>query len=278
MDDFPRSLSVLSSPPRVQIGDIAFDRVTRDEAVERIVAMARRRDGARYVCTGNLDHLHLAEHNLAFRGAYERADLVVADGAPVLWLSHLLPGLVLPERVCGSDLFWDVARASATQGLRLFLLGGSPGSAARAADAIERRHPGARVVGTYCPPFETFATEAEQARIREVVRAANPDVLLVAFGAPKQEIWIADNKDKLGVPLSIGVGGTFEMAAGVTKRAPTFYQRAGLEWLYRFAQEPKRLFRRYFVNDVPTLFRLAGRAVLPHGRVRASAQHRNPVE
>jgi N-acetylglucosaminyldiphosphoundecaprenol N-acetyl-beta-D-mannosaminyltransferase len=128
------------------------------------------------------------------------------------------------------------------------------------------RYPGAKIVGTYCPPFETFDTEAEQRRIREVVRSANPDILLVAFGAPKQEKWIAANKDLLGVPVSIGVGGSFEMAAGMLKRAPKWVQKAGLEWFYRFAQQPKRLFQRYFVDDLPYLLGAAVRTAV--ARVR----------
>jgi N-acetylglucosaminyldiphosphoundecaprenol N-acetyl-beta-D-mannosaminyltransferase len=143
----------------------------------------------------------------------------------------------------------------------LFFLGGSPGSAARAAEAVLERYPNALVSGTYCPPRETFHTPEEQTAIRRFVRHASPDVLLVALGAPKQEKWMAANKDLLGVPVSIGVGGSFEMAAGVVHRAPRWMQRTGLEWLYRFAQEPARLFRRYWVDDLPYLVRAAARAL-----------------
>lgn len=249
--------------PRVTIAGVAFDRLTMHDAVAAVVELARARDRSRYVCTANLDHLYLTARDASFLEVYRRADLVVADGAPVVWLSRLLAaaeGGPLPERVAGSDLFWELARASAEHGLGLFFLGGRPGAAARAARVAERAHPGARVLGTYCPPFETFETEEEQARIRTIVRAAAPDVLLVAFGAPKQEKWIAANKDALGVPVSIGVGGSFEMAAGMKQRAPRWLQRVGLEWLYRFAQEPTRLFGRYFVRDLPHLAVLAARA------------------
>lgn len=248
---------------RVSVAGLGFDRVTIEEATACIVAMARLRDRARYVCTGNLDHLRLAQRDAAFRAAYEQADLVVADGAPVVWLSRLFHAASrpLPERVAGSDLFWELARASAEQRLRLFFLGGAPGSAVRAAIAAERRHPGTSIVGTYCPPIETFETEEEQWRIHGIVRAAAPDVLLVGLGAPKQESWITKHKDALGVPVSIGVGGSFELAAGIKRRAPLAFQRAGLEWLYRFAQEPRRLFQRYFVQDLPTFLGLAGTAL-----------------
>lgn len=250
---------------RVNVDELKFDKVTMKEAVRRIVRMAKRHDRARYVCTGNLDHLVIAERDPEFRAAYKKADLVVADGAPVVWLSRIAPraaGGPLPERVAGSDLFWELARASGEQNLRLFFLGGVPGSAAKAAEIVEQRHRGARVAGTYCPPFEAFDTPEEQARIRRIVRRAAPDVLLVALGAPKQEKWIMANKDLLGVPVSIGVGGSFEMAAGVRTRAPMWLQKLGLEWLYRFAQEPKRLFRRYFVEDLPYFAGAAARAVV----------------
>ncbi len=246
---------------RIHVDEIAFDRVTMSEAVARIVAMARAKDRPRYVCTGNLDHLVLASRDQEFAAVYQNADLAVADGAPVVWLSRL-GARELPERVAGSDLFWELVRASAETGIRLFFLGGMPGAAAKAAAIAEQRHPGARIAGTYCPPHATFNTPDEQSSIREIVRSAAPDVLLVAFGAPKQEKWIAANRNALGVPVAIGVGGSFEMAAGMRERAPLWLQRIGLEWLYRFAQEPTRLFRRYFVDDLPYLVRAAGRAAM----------------
>ena len=261
----------LSTKARVRIDDVEFDRVTMRETVSRIVAMARRHDRARYVCTGNLDHLVILSKDDGFRAAYDGADLVVADGAPIVWLSKLAGDeTALPERVAGSDLFWELTKASSESGIRLFFLGGVPGAAAKAAAIAEKRYPGANICGTYCPPFETFATDEEQKRIRDIVRAARPDVLLVAFGAPKQEKWIAANKDLLGVPVSIGVGGSFEMAAGILKRAPAWLQHLGLEWLYRFAQQPRRLFERYFVNDMPYLFGATLRTAL--ARLRGPAR------
>jgi N-acetylglucosaminyldiphosphoundecaprenol N-acetyl-beta-D-mannosaminyltransferase len=260
---------VLPLAPRISVDDLTFDKVTMKEAVRRIVRMAKRRDRARYVCTGNLDHLVLAERDAHFRDAYRKADLVVADGAPVVWLSRIASratGGSLPERVAGSDLFWELARVSGETNLRLFFLGGMPGAAAKAAEVVEQRHPGARIAGTYCPPFEAFETRDEQAKIRRIIRQAAPDILLVAFGAPKQEKWIAANKDQLGVPVSLGVGGSFEMASGVRRRAPRWLQRSGLEWLYRFAQEPTRLFQRYFVDDLPYLAGAAARAVVQRFR------------
>jgi N-acetylglucosaminyldiphosphoundecaprenol N-acetyl-beta-D-mannosaminyltransferase len=262
---------VLPLASRISVDDLAFDRVSMKEALRRIVRMAKKRDHARYVCTGNLDHLVLAERDLDFRDAYKKADLVVADGAPVVWLSRIASSAALSERVTGSDLFWELARVSGEADLRIFFLGGVPGSADKAAEAVRRRHPSAKIVGTYCPPFETFDTEAEQDKIRRVVRQASPDILLVAFGAPKQEKWITLHKDELGVPVSIGVGGSFELAAGIRRRAPRWLQRSGLEWLYRFALEPRRLFERYFMNDLPYLAGAVARALACRARPRLPA-------
>lgn len=241
---------------RVDVDGLFFDDVTMSEATARIVELASRRDRPRFVCTGNLDHLAIAAQDAEFKAAYEAADLVVADGAPVVWLSKL-GGTPLRERVAGSDLFWTLGRASADTGVTLFFLGGVEGAAEAAKAELEKRYPGVRIVGTYCPPFKTFATEEEQDRIQREVQRASPDVLLVAFGAPKQEKWIHANKDRLGVPVSIGVGGSFEMASGMLKRAPVWMQRSGLEWAYRFAQQPRRLFDRYIVRDLPHLAKAA---------------------
>lgn len=248
---------------RVPVAHVAFDNLTMTEAVAQIVQMAQKTDRPRYVCTGNLDHLVLLSRDDEFRRIYGAADLVLADGAPVVWLSRLSRGhRPLRERVAGSDLFWEMARASAATGVRLFFLGGAPGAADAAAEAVRQRYPAAQVSGTYCPPFSRFHDPEEQARIHATIRAAQPDILLVAFGAPKQEKWIAAHKDLVGVPVAIGVGGTFEMASGQVRRAPRWAQRTGLEWAYRFLQEPSRLFRRYFLRDLPFLLILTARALL----------------
>lgn len=249
---------------KIFVANVAFHNVTMKEAVARIVQMAQKTEKPRYVCTGNLDHLVTLERDPEFRAIYRNSDLTLADGKPVVLLSRLAATSARPalkERVTGSDLFWELARASEATGLRLFFLGGLPCAADLAKDAVLRRHPGAQVCGTYCPSFETFATPDEQARIREAICAAQPDILLVGFGAPKQEKWIAANKDLLSVPVSIGVGGCFEMAGGVVKRAPFWMQECGLEWAYRFLQEPTRLWHRYFVRDLPFLVKTVGRTL-----------------
>lgn len=240
----------------MNITGLRFDNVTMQEAVNRVLMMAQRRDRARYVCTGNLDHLRLANEDPEFFCAYWDADLVVADGTPVVWLSKLL-GKPLKERVTGIDLFRNVCAAAGRAGLKVFLLGGLPGSAEKAREVFEAEYPGINIVGSVCPPHESFDSEVTQRFIRESIKVAKPDILFVGLGAPKQEKWISENVAALKVPVSIGVGGAFEMVAGVRKRAPKWMQRVGLEWFYRFAQEPRRLFDRYFRKDMPFLLKAA---------------------
>lgn len=244
---------------RVQVGGVGFDNVTMREAVAKIVVMARRTDRPRYVCTGNLDHLVTLQRDREFALIYGDADLVLADGMPIVWLSRWCSGGPLKERVAGSDLFWELAHASHEEGIRLFFLGGSPGSAAGAAEALRNRYPDACVSGMYCPSFAEFGSEAEEARIHDAIREARPDVLLVAFGAPKQEKWIVSTLDRHRVPVSIGVGGSFEMACGVVQRAPQWMQRCGLEWTHRLLQEPSRMWRRYLQRDIPFFLALSAR-------------------
>ena len=194
--------------------------------------------------------------DLEFRRIYSMADLVVADGMPLVWLSHLA-GAPLKERVAGSDMFWEIGRASAQYGLRLFLLGGMPCSAQIAAKKLEKQYPGAVIAGAYCPPYGSLDDPEENAKVMDLIAKAQPDVLMVGLGAPKQEKWIAAHLDQMDVPVSIGVGASFDMAAGMVKRAPVWMQHAGLEWMFRLIQEPGRLWDRYIMRDLPYLFSAA---------------------
>jgi N-acetylglucosaminyldiphosphoundecaprenol N-acetyl-beta-D-mannosaminyltransferase len=256
---------------QVVIGNTRFDNVTMAEAVEGILQLVHKTDSPQHVCTGNLDHLALLKEDAEFRAIYSSAALVLADGMPIVWLSRLRPDTAdLVERVAGSDLLFELCRASAWTGLKLFFLGGMPGAAEAAKLALEERFPGVRICGVYCPPKETFETPEEQAKIAELLRACNPDVLLVGLGAPKQEKWIARHKMQLSVPVSIGVGGSFEMAAGIVLRAPRLVQRTGMEWAWRLLQDPKRLYKRYICRDLPLLLALVGEALLVRSGLKKS--------
>jgi N-acetylglucosaminyldiphosphoundecaprenol N-acetyl-beta-D-mannosaminyltransferase len=255
---------------KTPVASIIFDVVTMQETVTRIREMVAQRAFGGYVCTGNLDHLVMLDRDEEFQCIYKQADLVLADGMPVVWLSRLTGETKITERVAGSDLFWELAKASDAHQLRLFFLGGYEGSAELARKAVLAKHPNAQICGLYCPPHKTFATPEEQTKIREMICEAKPDILFVGLGAPKQEKWIYENRHKLDVPVSIGVGGTFEMAGGVVKRAPQWMGRMGIEWTYRLLQDPKRLWKRYVIDDIPflvkTLWRIAVARVTRNNR------------
>ncbi len=237
------------------LGGVRFDNVKMSEAVAAIVKMAQKTETPRMVCTANLDHLATMQDDQDFRQIYREADFVVADGMPLVWLSHIA-GCPLKERVAGSDLFWELGRASSLTSVRLFFLGGQVGSAEKASLKLQQVFPGAQIVGTYCPPHGTLNDPEEDQRIREAIDAAQPDILLVGFGSPKQEKWIYEHRDVLNVPVSIGVGAAFDMAAGAVKRAPLWLQHSGFEWAFRLVQEPRRLWHRYIKRDLPYLVRL----------------------
>jgi N-acetylglucosaminyldiphosphoundecaprenol N-acetyl-beta-D-mannosaminyltransferase len=228
---------------RFRLGRLALDRVTRGEAVAAAVALAEAGRSA-YVVTPNADHVVRAETDDDFVKICEGADLVLADGMPVVWASRLL-GEPLPERVTGSDLMPALCAAAADAGLSIYLLGGMPGEAEAAAANLCARHPALRVAGTYCPPFGFEHDEAECRRIVGRINAVAPAFVFVGVGSPKQEKWIAAWRHELRCGVLLGIGITIAFLAGTVKRAPPWMQKTGTEWLYRLIQEPQRLFKRY---------------------------------
>lgn len=226
-----------------------IDNVTLDEAVSTIIKWIDSHDTPRYVVTPNVDHVVRLQHDNEFRNIYQNADLVLADGMPLLWAAKFL-GTPLHEKVSGSDLFIKFCETTARKKCRLFFLGGNPGDAQKAKEVLVRQNPGLLVVGVYCPLFGFEKDEQERKKIVELIKASNPDILFVGLGAPKQEQWIYENYQKIKVPVSIGIGISFSFAAGTIKRAPVWMQKAGLEWFWRTMMEPRRLWKRYFVDDM----------------------------
>jgi N-acetylglucosaminyldiphosphoundecaprenol N-acetyl-beta-D-mannosaminyltransferase len=237
----------------VNIHDVWIDKIDRAGALARIDDFVAA-GTPHHVVTANVDYLRLTGQVPGFRDLINTADLVLPDGMPLLWGSRLL-GSPLPERVTGVDMLVDCAGLAAAKGYGLFLLGAGPGVAEEAARVLRARCPGVRVVGTYAPPMRPLTPSENEATVR-VIQEMQPDMLFVAFGAPKQDQWIRAHLDRLGVPVCMGVGGAFDMLAGRVKRAPTWMQHGGLEWLYRVTQEPTRLWQRYFVHDLPCFVRL----------------------
>ena len=231
--------------PPIAILGVPFDNVTKAEAVRQVEEMiASRRP--HYVVTPNVDFLVQARRDVELRRILFEAHLVLCDGTPLVWASRLL-GNALPERVAGADLVPLLIQIAAQKKYRLFLLGATPDSARRAVSRLETKYPGLIIAGHYSPPFKQLL-DMDHEEIKRRVREANPDLLFVSFGCPKQEKWVAMHYRDLAVPVTAGVGATIDFLAGQVKRAPSWMQRTGTEWIFRLAQEPRRLFRRYMTD------------------------------
>jgi N-acetylglucosaminyldiphosphoundecaprenol N-acetyl-beta-D-mannosaminyltransferase len=232
---------------RVRIGEIAMDPLTFAQAIDAIERLVRAGAGGT-VFTPNVDHFVLAEEDPRFRSAYAATDLALVDGTPVLWAARAL-GTPLPEKVSGSDLLLPVVERAARYGWRVYLLGAAPGVADRVKATLERDFPGVAIVGTSSPNVDLSKDVSEQAAILKEVSETHPHILFLALGSPKQEIWAHRIREKLKPTVVIGVGASFDFVAGTAKRSPRWISELGLEWLYRLAHEPRRLWKRYLVRD-----------------------------
>lgn len=233
---------------RVNIGGIEIDKYSFDEVTERIVDHALTSGAPEYVVTPNAQHILTLQKDAHFREIYRKAFLVVPDGVSLLWSAKFLR-TPLNGRVNGTDLFERVCAVAQEKGLKLFFLGGRPGAAELAKETLQARHPGLKIVGTHCPPYGFESQPAELALINAKIKAAAPDILFVGLGAPKQESWIYDNYQNLNVPISVGIGVSFELVANMVQRAPVWMQKWGLEWLFRLIVEPQRLWKRYIMGN-----------------------------
>ena len=232
---------------RVPIGHALVDSCSFQEAHTAILSHSQTGSQTAYVITPNAQHIVLLNSDARLREIYQNADLVVPDGISLLFAARLF-GRTLPERVTGVDLFQSLCAGAAEANLKVFFLGGLPGSADLAAARLRQQSPGLKVE-TYCPPFGFEKDSAELDRIANLIRIAEPQILFVGLGAPKQEYWIFDHCRSLGVNVCMGIGGSFEMVSGVVKRAPNWVRAIGCEWLYRLSLEPKRLWRRYLIGN-----------------------------
>lgn len=235
----------LPSLAKTPVWGLDFALVTMQDVIDRadrIVALRL----CQYFITANLNYLMLSSKHADLARVNADADLMIADGFPVVmrsWFNQTR----LPGRVAGSDMIIELARLSAEKGYRIYFLGGAPGVAAQAASKLQSMFPSLQIAGCAAPPFRAL-TEAEQSKLFSEIRDSKADILLVAFGQPKGERWIAEHHQTLNVPLSIQLGASFDFLAGTAKRAPKFWQWTGCEWLYRTLHEPKRLAPRYFGN------------------------------
>lgn len=228
-----------------RIWGIDYHAVDMQDALLFLEAWIRRRIPG-YAITSNLNYSMLCRHESRLSKFTERAALVLCDGMPILWRSFANVQK-LPERVAGSDLIYRLAELCQANGFRLYLYGAAPGIADKTAEVLLSKYPKLKIAGVQCPPFHATSSAEIQASLQKI-KAAKPDVLLVALGQPKGEYWIEDHYQELGVPMSIQVGASFDFVAGKAKRAPVMFQKTGLEWLYRALHDPRRLVPRYTKN------------------------------
>lgn len=237
----------------VAILGVPIDNLSMDE-VMRVIEDQITEGGFHQVATANVDFLIKSIHDEELHEILCRCDLVLPDGMPLVWASRMM-GQALKERVTGADLVPRLLQVSARRGYRIFLLGAEDESSARATAWIEAHYPGACVAGRYSPDFKPL-DEMDHEEILRRIEIARPDVLLVAFGNPKQEKWIAMHRHRLRVPLCVGIGGSLDFLSGKVSRAPEWMQASSLEWAYRLYQEPTRLAKRYLVDAVGLFYYL----------------------
>lgn len=243
-----------SSAPKINIAGTGISNVTLQETMQLldtwIEAGAKKR-----VCVTPVNCIVWAANNPALQELYNNADLTLCDGVPLIWASSFLGKGKLKGRVTGLDLLPQYMAHCAEKGYSQFLLGAKEGVGESLKQWAENKFPGTIIKGVYSPPFaEQFSKEENDKMIR-MINEAEPDILWVSLTAPKQDYWIAEHLSQLNVSIAIGVGGAFEVAAGLIPRAPVWMQKAGLEWLYRLYREPRRLYRRYII-EAPAFFPL----------------------
>lgn len=222
--------------------------LTLQETVQAIGQFVDARQQA-YVVEVNTDVMIKIEEDAYLRRITDEADLVLVDGQPLVWVAKMYKRPV-KEKVSGSDLSLALCRMAQEKGYSLFILGGKEGVAATAKERLEKQFPGLAVAGVYSPPLGFEKDETELAKVRNSISAVSPDIVLTCFGCPKQEKWIYENYRGIDARVFLCAGATVDFLAGNVRRAPAWISRIGLEWFYRFLKEPKRLFKRYFIDDM----------------------------
>jgi N-acetylglucosaminyldiphosphoundecaprenol N-acetyl-beta-D-mannosaminyltransferase len=247
-----KDTSAKSSSPgatrRSFIGNVGIDSYTESSLVDEVLQHSLHGKGTRQIVTVNAQIYVLADKSIRYRECLLSAEYLCADGMPLVWACNCL-GRMNISRIAGVDLIDRLCEHGATEGLKVFLLGGRPNSAARAARSLSRRHRGLEIAGVSCPDwgFETRAETLDP--VLEQIAKAKPHIVFVALGAPKQEFFIDDWIRPLNVPIGIGVGGSFEFLSGLVDRAPMWMQTGGLEWVFRLSGDPKRMWKRYLIGN-----------------------------
>lgn len=233
---------------KIELLNTCVNNVTMGETLESIEHFIAG-DKKRYIVAINVDVIMKIENDKYLKEIADNADMVLVDGTPLVWISKLYKRPV-KEKISGSDLVPKVCELASEKGYSIFFIGGKEGVAEEAKKKLESKLLGIKIVGTYAPPFGFEKDEQEIKKINSIISRAKPDILVACFGCPKQEKFIYENIDKYDAKVSICAGATIDFLAGNVKRAPKWISEYGFEWFYRFAQEPRRLFKRYFVDDM----------------------------
>jgi len=232
--------------PRVNILGVGISAINMATALE-IIEKWITEQSPHYVCVTPVHSVMDCQHSPALRHIQNASGLSTPDGMPLVWLSRL-KGFRHVERVYGPDLMLALCERSAAKGYRHFFYGGAEGVPEQLASVLQKRFPGLQVAGTFSPPFRPLTPEEDE-QIVQIINKAAPDVVWVGLGSPKQEYWMAEHVGRLTAPVLIGVGAAFDFLTGRKPQAPRWMQRAGLEWLFRLLTEPRRLWRRYLINN-----------------------------
>jgi N-acetylglucosaminyldiphosphoundecaprenol N-acetyl-beta-D-mannosaminyltransferase len=239
-------IMISGDPPRVNILGVGISALSMESALEQSEALLNRGDNG-YVCVTGVHGIIEAQSNEAFRAILNKSFLSTPDGMPTVWLGHL-HGFKHMTRVYGPDFMLKMCELSVSRGYRHFLYGGRPGVAEELRGELTRRYPGLQIVGTYTPPFRPLNAEEEQ-DLQLQLEASEADILWCGLSTPKQERFMAAYSSRLPVKLMVGVGAAFDLLSGNLSEAPDWMKRSGLQWLYRLIKEPKRLWRRYLLNN-----------------------------
>ncbi|HWR39938.1 MAG TPA: WecB/TagA/CpsF family glycosyltransferase [Patescibacteria group bacterium] len=223
---------------QVCVLSVRVDAISMADALSTIEEYIDHQPPPRLIATANAEMVMMAAEDAELAAALNAAALIVPDGAGVVWAARHT-GHPVPERVAGYDLVQNLLARAPRKNYRIYMLGGAPGIVEMAKATAESRFPDINIVGTH----NGFFSAVDESAIIENIRQAKPDILLVALGVPKQEKWLARHLNALGVPVSIGVGGTFDVMAGTVQRAPLWMQRTCLEWLFRLLCQPSRIIR-----------------------------------